>query len=179
MKIGFDLDKIFVDYPPFVPDALIDRLYKKKSNGNLEYRYPKQIEQKIRQFSHYPLFRPTIKQNIQFLQSIDQEKNQLYLISSRFGFLRQQTETLIKRIGFTDIFDGIYFNYDNEQPHIFKGKLLFTLQLDVYVDDDFQLLKHVAKENKKTKFYWLTKQGKKGRLTRNIVAINSLSDIFS
>lgn len=179
MNIGFDLDKIFVDYPPFVPDAIIDRLYKKKSSGNLEYRYPSPLEQKLRQISHNPLFRPTIKKNLAYLQNLDGEKNKLYLISSRFGFLKTQTDTLIKKLGFQNVFDGIYFNFSNKQPHLFKNDIIHNLNLDIYIDDDFALLKYVAKNNKKTTFYWLNKHAPKGKLTRNIIAIHSLSDIFS
>lgn len=179
MNIGFDLDKIFVDYPPLVPDKLIDRLYKKKSNGILEYRFPSQLEQRLRQFSHQPLFRPTIKKNIEHLKKIDKEGNKLFLISSRFGFLKPQTERLIKKLEFDKVFDGIYFNYSNEQPHIFKSNLIQKLKLDIYIDDDFALLKYTAKHNKKTMFYWLNKHVKRNKLTRNIIAIPTLSDIFS
>jgi hypothetical protein len=35
MNIGFDFDKVFVDYPPIIPDYFFDRFYKKKANGTL------------------------------------------------------------------------------------------------------------------------------------------------
>jgi len=179
MNIGFDLDKIFIDYPPLIPDVLIDRLYKKKSNGTLAYRFPSPLEQRIRKLSHYPFFRPAIKQNIAFLKSIKREKNKLYLVSSRFGFLEYETATIIKKLGLDKIFDGVYFNYDNKQPHEFKSTVIQTLKLDIYIDDDFPLLKYIAKHNKKTQFFWLTKKRSHEKLTRNITAISNLSEIFS
>lgn len=178
MNIGFDLDKVFVDYPPFVPDKIIDRLYKKKSNGILQYRIPSSPEQVIRKISHYPIFRPAIKENLRFLKGIDKKRHKLYLISSRFAFLKNHTENLVKRLGFNHIFDGIYFNYEDQQPHLFKDKTLHKLHLDMYVDDDFALLRHLAKHNKKTLFYWLNTSKRNQKLTRNILAINNISDIL-
>ncbi len=178
MNLGFDFDKVFIDYPFFVPDAVIDRLYKKKANGTLLYRMPSKPEQFIRQISHHSLLRPSIKENVAFLKEISRKDNKLYLISSRFGFLKEMTEKIIKRDGFDRIFDGIYFNYENQQPHFFKSAIIDKLQIDVYVDDDFHLVKYLAKHNKKTKFFWL--QSKKGKhmLTRNITAISQISDIL-
>jgi len=178
MNIGFDLDKVFINYPPLVPDFIIDRLYKKKVNGLLAYRYPSKPEQVFRTLTHHPVLRRPIKQNLQVLHSLPKEKHHLYLISSRFGFLRKRTEALIKKYQLDEVFDGLYFNYENKQPHIFKNEVIKSLNLDMYIDDDFSLLKHIAKENKKTKFYWLTKK-KKQMLTKNIFSINSLADLFT
>lgn len=179
MKIGFDLDKVLVDYPPLVPDIVIDKLYKKKANGSLIYRFPNTLEQRIRKISHHPLLRPGIKNNLTFLKSIPKTKHKLYLVSSRFGFLEMETARIMKNLGLNDVFDEIYFNFKNEQPHEFKEKIITKLKLDLYVDDDFPLIKYVAKRNKKTQFFWLTRKRKHEKLTRNIIAIDQISDIFS
>lgn len=178
MNIGFDLDKVFIDYPPLIPDSLIDRLYKKKSNGILAYRFPSKPEQYLRKASHLPFLRPVIKENVKFLRNIPRD-HKLYLISSRFGFLKSESEDLVKRNKFDKVFEKICFNFSNEEPHIFKDQKIHDLKLDIYLDDDFPLLKYVAKKNKKTRFFWLNKNPKKSSLTRNITAVNSISDIFS
>src|SRR4051812_33664429 len=105
IRIGFDLDKIFIDYPPLVPDGIIDYLYRKKANGALLYRMPSRPEQFIRQLSHTPYLRPPIKTNITFLKSLSKKRYELYLISSRFGFLQKQTLSLMKQLGLDQIFD--------------------------------------------------------------------------
>ncbi|CAN5201375.1 hypothetical protein BH11PAT1_BH11PAT1_7010 [soil metagenome] len=178
MNIGFDLDKVFINYPPLVPGAMIEKFYKEKSNGELLYRIPKRPEQLFRTAIHHPLLRLPIKNNLTFLSSLPKDKHKLYLISSRFGFLRKRTEALVKKYHFDEIFHGLYFNYENKQPHLFKNEIIQALHLEMYIDDDFQLLKYVAKENKKTKFFWLTNK-KPQQLTKNIVSINSLPAIFA
>lgn len=179
MRIGFDLDKIFVDYPPLIPDGVIDKLYKKKANGTLLYRIPSRPEQFIRQLSHYPLFRPPIKNSIDFLLSLSKEKHQLYLISSRFGFLEKQTLSLMHRLGLDQVFDRMYFNFENKQPHLFKDEVLKKLNLDLYVDDDLHLLKYVAKNHKQTKFFWFHPGTVKTPPPADILKIATLSDILT
>jgi hypothetical protein len=177
MNIGFDLDKVFVDYPPFVPDTIINKLYKKKSNGILLYRIPGKMEQTIRHLSHHPILRPMIKNNLEFLREFSKTNNDLFLISSRFGFLRQRTNDLVKKEGFEKLFKGLYFNYENQQPHFFKDTIIKQLKIEKYIDDDFALVKYLATHNPKVQFYWLnTKEQKK--LAKNITAITHLSQVI-
>lgn len=179
MNIGFDLDKVFIDYPPLVSARLIDKLYKKKDNGVLLYRIPNRPEQIFRKVTHLPVFRSPIKNNLEILKQIPKKNNKLYLISSRFKFLEPETERVIKRFKFDQIFDGMYFNFDNKQPHEFKSEVLQKLNLDMYIDDDLSLIKYVSKHNPKTKFFWLDHTGDTRAYGKNIKAISTLSEIFA
>lgn len=178
MNLGFDLDKIFIDYPPFIPDTLIDRLYKLKSNGILLYRIPSKPEQLLRIISHHYFFRPPITRNIEFIKNLTSgNKNKYYLISSRFGFLKKRTEIIIKKYQFDKIFDAMLFNYKNQQPHIFKDQEIKKMKIDLYVDDDLPLLKFIAKNNPNTKFFWLNKKHTKP-LDKNLFAIIDLPEML-
>lgn len=72
----------------------------------------------------------------------------------------------------------MYFNFSNEQPHLFKNRIIKNLKLDYYIDDDLSLLNYVAKNNPATKFFWLTSQLKDVHLPENIFATSKLADIF-
>lgn len=180
MRIGFDLDKIFVDYPPFIPDQLIDKIYKKKSNGELIYRIPHRPEQYLRSFFHLSIFRPLIKENIDVVKKIPRDNNQLFLISSRFGFLEKKTKALLKKYKLDTLFDGMYFNFEDKQPHIFKNEVLRKLHLDIYIDDDLHLLQYLVSYHKKTQFFWLTPHPnyKHKHALYNITPITRLSEII-
>lgn len=178
MNIGFDLDKIFIDYPPFLPAALIERLYRKKSNGELAYRIPSGIEQKIRQISHYHKLRPPITNNINYMRTLvtTNKRHTYYLISSRFGFLDKQTKTVIEKYKIKELFKKSFFNNKNEQPHVFKDRMIKELDIALYVDDDLLLLKYLCVTNPKTQFYWLN--GKKnGGISKNVTAITDIGQI--
>ncbi len=185
MLIGFDLDKVFIDTPPLVPTSIIQKLYKKKSNGTLLYRIPSKPEQIFRRITHISPLRPPIHKNLETLKKISKEKNTLYLISSRYSFLKQPTNNLIKKHKLDTIFETLYFNYNDEQPHVFKNTVLKKLHLDMYIDDDLSLLQYVAKDNPKTSFYWLKTDAQKDYLKlhpvlrANVIPINNLTELFA
>lgn len=156
MVIGFDLDRIFIDYPPLVPDFVIDWFYKNHTR-QLSYRIPTHpLEIFIRKLSHISFLRPPIPANIVFLKSLHVSgKYSLHLISSRYSFLVPQTEKLLKKYGIFDCFDSINLNTQNEQAHIFKLRILKQLQADIFVDDDLQLLDYLRQTDLKTKLLHL------------------------
>ncbi len=178
MNIGFDLDKVLINYPPFLPSILFDKLYKDRDNGVLLYRIPAYPEQLLRKSLHFPLFRAPIKKNFDFLRSIPKKENKLYLISSRYEFLKGLTNQLVKKYQLDKIFDDLYFNFENKQPHEFKNEVIKKLHLDVYIDDDLSLIKYVAKHNQHTKFFWLNHVTQQKPLANNIFAIHKLEEIF-
>lgn len=179
MNIAFDLDKIFIDYPPFVPAEIINRLYKQESNGVLLYRMPSKAERIVRILSHHPFLRPPIIKNIQFIQSLAKsKKHRYYLISSRFGFLKDRTEFIVKKYNFNKIFNAMFFNFNDQQPHIFKNEIVKKMKIDLYVDDDLPLLEYLAEENSKTKFFWLNNRQNE-TLDKNLFAIRHLSEMLS
>lgn len=186
MIIGFDFDKVFVDYPPLVPYSLIDLLYKGSSyfkktseNGKMHYRYPGLLEQKIRIITHYPIFRPIIKDNLEVLKKLTKnKKNKTYLISSRFGFLDKRTNSLLGKYNLKEYFEGIYFNFNNDQPHIFKEKTIRKYKIQTYIDDDIHLAVYLASKLPKLKIYWLAgNRTVPKNLPENIQTIRKLKDL--
>jgi hypothetical protein len=184
MNIGFDLDRIFINTPPLVPGKVISKFYKKRDNGVLLYRIPSRPEQIFRRMTHFPLFRPPIEENLEVLRKLAKKDHKLYLISSRYKFLEDITEKVVRKHKLDDIFEKLYFNYDNKQPHEFKNTILKKLKLDMYIDDDLSLLQYVAKDNPKTKFYWLETDEKESALAhhktlhKNVIPVSQLAKIF-
>lgn len=178
MNLGFDLDKIFINYPPIIPVIIIDWLYKRKLNEGLSYRIPGKSEQIIRIISHYHLFRSPIQKNLMFIKNLRESSNHRhFLISSRFSFLKKKTEELVIKHKLHKLFDELYFNFENKQPHLFKNNIIKKLKLQKYVDDDLSLLKYVSMNNPRTFFYWLNDKTK-GKLTKNLTAITDLSEML-
>lgn len=178
MNIGFDLDEILVSHPPLIPAALIALLYRGRQKKFLHYRMPGEFEKKLRVFSHHPLFRPVLEKNLDFIQELSKRKGyRLHLISSRFSFLKNRTETFVSHNGFKKLFTTIHFNYTDQQPHKFKEEILKKLFLDKYVDDDLPLIEYLAKRFPKTIFYWLNSH-KKGKVNSNIIAVTHINQIL-
>lgn len=178
MNIGFDLDGIFIDKPSFIPKFIIENLYRRQNTNKLAYRSPSIVEQAIRKISHKSIFRPAVSKNIAFLQNLAKKNHhKRYLISGRFGFLKKETEDILKKYEITKYLDKQFLNFGNQQPHVFKDGAIKKVKIDLHVDDDLQLLEFLADKNLQVKFFWLNHKQSK-RLSKNLFAIRYLSEIF-
>jgi len=74
------------------------------------------------------------------------------------------------------IFNDMLFNFTDQQPHIFKDRVIKKMKIDRYVDDDLPLLEFLADKNRKIKFFWLNKKHAKP-LGKNLSAIKNLSEM--
>jgi len=175
-RIGIDFDKVLVNYPPFIPGFFIEKLYKKK-NGKLSYRFPGKLEQKIRALSHLHQLRKPISKNIETLKKLPNNKDiELYLISSRFSFLKKRTNEWFEKNNISKLFKGKFFNYENEQPHLFKNRIIKKNLITDFLDDDLDLLLFLSSHNPKINFYWVASKKIATSLPKNIRQIKSLEE---
>lgn len=184
LKIGTDLDGIFISLPPYISPRVIEFLYKNgfsfasSNRRKLHYVIPGYFEQKIRLISHSSFLRQLIKKNAKELKAWDSKNIDIYLISSRYNFLRSKTERLLNKYELLGRFKETYFNYENKQPHIFKEGILKKLNLDVFIDDDLSLLLYLAEKFPRIRFFWCSSISSDETLPQNITIIKKLSDIY-
>ncbi len=154
LKVGFDLDGVIVDKPFFMPKPVIEWLYRAHNGNHKKYRVPTcQPEILIRKLSHHWVFRLPLKKNLSLVKKIAQQPNiEAYIISGRFGFLNNRTKQWFKIHKINGLFQGIYINDQNDQPHLFKEKMIKKLKLDYYFDDDDLTYDYLQKEINSTKF---------------------------
>lgn len=178
MNIAFDLDRIFINYPPLVPPPVIDWFYK-NHRGGLSYNIPRSYPSKfLRRLTHVSVLRPQIRNNIAFLRYFAQQSpsHTLLLISSRYQFLEKLTRKLLDKNGMSNLFSNIYLNTKDEQPHLFKEKIIKSRSIDLFIDDDLLLLKYLQKTCPKTKLIWYN-PGNSHTETGGIIVISDLSKI--
>ncbi len=154
IKIGFDLDGVIVGKPPLVSKGLIEFLTKKPANSSLHFRFPKSLfEQYVRKFSHFYLFRPPLRQNIDFIKKLNSKKYELYVISGRYSFLTLETDCWLKKRDLGNLFKAVFINLGNEQPHLFKERIIKELNLDYFFEDDPDTVAHLGKKISRTKTF--------------------------
>ncbi|MBP8591313.1 hypothetical protein KBI33_02465 [Candidatus Shapirobacteria bacterium] len=154
IKIGFDLDGVIVDKPPLIPKGLIEFLTKKPANSSLHFRFPKNfLEQYVRKFSHFYFLRPPLRQNIDFIKRLSPKNYELYIISGRYSFLTSETNIWLKKRGLEDLFGAVFINLGNEQPHLFKERLIKDLGLDYFFEDDPDTVAYLNQKIGKTKIF--------------------------
>lgn len=157
LKVGFDMDGVILYNPVrFIrPIAKFLKPFKSfafKQNKESFY-YPKsKIEQLFFRLLHKTSFMPdpALKDLERLVKS---KKVEAYIITGRYLLLKKEFENWLKIINKNKIFKGCYQNLEDLQPNEFKQKMIKKLNLDIYVEDNFDI---VQKLNKKTKIFWIT-----------------------
>lgn len=179
MNIGFDFDKVFIHHPHYIPATVINNLSKNNTTATLSYRIPSKAEQLLRLSTHTQAIRPPIMENIQLIENIARtNKNKYFVISGRFGYLKKRTENFIRKYQLNKFFDGLFFNYENRQPHEFKEQMIHKLEIKRYIDDDYGLLDYLSKRNRDIVFFWLNNK-KSESIYPNLIAITHLKDALN
>lgn len=175
--VAFDLDGVIVNKPPIISKKLLEKLFK-GSKKTLVYRFPHcRLEQAVRKLSHFYLLRPPIRENIKEIRRFV-KKNPDWLVvavSARYKFLEEETYRWLSKRGVKKLFSKVYLNLDNEQPHIFKEKILKNLGVKMFVDDDGTIADYLCKNPKIKVFFYCTNGEKCSRAK----TINRLKEMWS
>lgn len=155
LRIGFDMDGVLLYNPARIVRPIIACvkrvfLHKKK----LKFYYPKTNHEKIfwRLFHKSSIFNAPGLTEITRL--VNEGKIEAYLITARYNFLGSSVEKWIKKNKLEKTFKGVFYNSKDEQPHEFKERLIKKLGLDVYIEDNFDIVNHLAKTTQ-AKIVWI------------------------
>ena len=72
-----------------------------------------------------------------------EKKIQAYLITGRYSFLRKSLYRWLKYRGIYDLFDEICISDKNEQPHMYKERMIRKLKLDMYIEDNWDIVRYL------------------------------------
>jgi len=157
LRIGFDLDGVLLYNPARIIRPIVVFIKKlllhKKS---LEFYYPHSpFSQWIwKQFHKSSIFIAPGVNDVKKL--VKQNKIQAYLITARYSFLGPELMRWIKKNQFDSVFTGIYYNEENEQPHLFKEKMITKCNLDIYIEDNWDIVSYLSSCKKlKCTVYWI------------------------
>lgn len=155
LRIGFDFDGVVAANPLRIvrgPITYIKRHILKKKKT--EFYIPSTPLMKfVFWLPHQCSFFPG--RGIYRLKKLVREgKVEASIVSGRYGYLDAQIPVWLKRRGLDTVFTAIYANEKNEQPHLFKERMLQQLHLDYFIEDNFDIVSYLQKRTQ-TKVYWL------------------------
>jgi len=164
LKIGFDLDGVIL-YNPV-------RIFRKIITDFLKPLRKKIIHKSVNQKEIFYIPKTTIIKFIWILlhktsfminpgykdlkRLAKNKKIKLYLITGRYSFLKKDLYRWLKRINSKKVFNEVFFNKKDNQPHFFKKKMIEKLKLDYYVEDNWDIVNYLNNKKNKTKILWLT-----------------------
>lgn len=159
LKVGFDLDGVIL-YNPIKLIRPIAKLLKPvktfifKQKSEFFY-YPKsKIEQFLFSLLHKTSFKPDLAlKDIKKL--VMAKKIKAYIITGRYSFLKKDYEIWLKKIKARTIFTKCYQNKSDLQPNEFKEIMIKKLNLDIYVEDNWDIIQKLN-HHTSAKIFWLT-----------------------
>ena len=154
LRVGFDLDGVILYNPARVVRPLISlakHLF--LSKRKLAFYYPHSPFEKMmwKLFHLSSIYISSGMDDIKKL--VKQKKIKAYIITARYGFMGPELMKWIKKNNLQTGFTEIYFNEKDEQPHLFKERMIQKLRLDVFVEDNWDIVKYLEKKN--AKIIWI------------------------
>jgi len=158
IKVGFDLDGVLLYNPARIVRPLISLLKKKKiliDRKELEFYVPKPGPQQLM----WDLFHKSscfMAPGIDRIRLMKKEGIiEPYLITGRFGHLENDFNKWKRKMRADELFERCYMNSADEQPHLFKERLITELNLEIFVEDNWDIVKYLS-SNKKRKIIWVS-----------------------
>lgn len=155
LKVGFDLDGVLLYNPARIarhPVEIFKRAFFPKRLH--KFYIPSSEAEKLmwRVFHWSSLF---IAPGFAEIKKLSREgKIEPYIVTARFDFLEPDFNNWIKKMRIHDSFKGTFLNKKNEQPHIFKEKVVKKLGLDIFIDDNWDIVEHLSKTTP-AKTFWI------------------------
>lgn len=166
LKVGFDLDGVLLYNPARLFRPIIALIKRKKiiiNRNHLEFYVPKPG---LGQFFWELLHKSSmwLAPGFNEIEELKKAKKiEAYLITGRFGHLQENYEMWRKKMNADSLFMKSFMNSSDEQPHLFKERLIRELKLDYFIEDNWDIVRYLAsrfnqsrQEKKAVKIIWLS-----------------------
>lgn len=76
-------------------------------------------------------------------QLVEENKIEIHLVTARYHFLDKQLVRWLKNNQLYSLFTSINLNTQDEQPHLFKQRIIEKNKFDYYIEDNLDIVKHL------------------------------------
>jgi hypothetical protein len=156
LKVGFDLDGVILYNPARIIRPLV-AAFKKQflKKKKVSFYVPQgKWEQLIWHWFHKSsLFIAPGFGDIEHLS----KRNFIepYIITARYNFLRHDFEQWIARMRARTYCVDCIHNAEDDQPHLYKEKMVRKFDLDVFVEDNLDIVRHLQKSFPNKDIIWI------------------------
>lgn len=88
-------------------------------------------------------------------ERVQQGEIEAHLVSARYSFLQKNLYHWLNKHHLMDIFKTITINTNDEQPHLYKARVIEEKGFDYFIEDNFDIVEHVARKRLPTKTLWI------------------------
>jgi len=177
LKIGFDLDGVLLYNPARIARPIIvffKKILLKKEVDKFHYPQTK-IQKLIWLMLHKVVFGPALGYD-ELKKLIKSKKIKAYIITGRNESLKDDYNRWMKKLDAKKYFSGCFFNDKNEQPYLFKERMINKLKLDLYVEDNLDITSYLKSriKDQESKIFWIY-----NIFDRNNLYLNKFPDLES
>lgn len=88
---------------------------------------------------------------------IKNNKIEGYIITARYGFLQEDFDKWHEKLEAEKYFKKCYVNKNNKQPHVYKNELVQKLDLDYFIEDNWDIVRALSTDpkNANRKILWI------------------------
>ena len=120
----------------------------------MELWYPeKKLQQILWTIAHESSVFPAVGTKL-LKKMVREGKIEVYLITARYSFLDDHLNKWLRRKKLRDIFTSINLNKNDEQPHLFKERIIKKHSLDFFIEDNLDIVKHLE-SSVPCKIFWI------------------------
>jgi len=155
IQVGIDFDGV-VAYNPFRIARAPVTYVKKKIFGERKTHFyiPKTgLERFVWTILHESSVFPAIGTDL-LKQMVARKQIEAHLVTARYSFLQKNLYTWLQRNNLESIFSSITINENDEQPHLYKQRIIQEKKFDYFIEDNLDIVTHVAPVSK-TKVLWI------------------------
>lgn len=157
--VGFDFDGVVIYNPLHVARAPIAWFKKKFLHMNKTSFYKPKNKWQLAIWRLLFLISLPATDGLREIEKLKNEgKINPILLTGRFDLPRERVASVLARAGFPNLFTEIITNELNEQPHIFKQRVVMEKKMDIYVEDNIDIviyLNKVLTDNHPVKLFWI------------------------
>ncbi|MFH1827356.1 MAG: hypothetical protein ABH812_02935 [bacterium] len=157
LKVGFDLDGVLLYNPTRIARPLIVLIKKIFFNKEVDkFHIPKtKMQQLIWSLLHKSsMFVSPGYAEIKKL--VKCKKIEAYIVTARYEFLKKDFEKWVIKMEANKYFKGMFINNKDEQPYEFKKRLIRNLGLNIFIEDNWDIVKKISIKNNGVKVFWIT-----------------------
>jgi uncharacterized HAD superfamily protein len=156
LRVGFDLDGVLLYNPARIARPIVT--FAKHAVGHRSkttfYIPHSPLQQFVWKVLHYSsLFPASGLDKIKRL--VAHKKIEAYIITGRYGFLKDDFDKWLEKINTDATFQKTILNELNEQPHIYKTRTVKNLDLDIFVEDNWDIVKQLNAEPGGPEVIWI------------------------
>ncbi|MEK7577830.1 MAG: hypothetical protein AAB492_04425 [Patescibacteria group bacterium] len=107
-------------------------------------------------------------QGVSLLRRLTKEnKIEAHLVTGRFGFLEDHLLRFLNRWDLQSCFTSITLNKKNEQPHLFKERIVRQKRFAYFVEDNWDIVNHLVVKKVPAKIHWIYNVFDRNRVYKN------------